>query len=364
MKMDDFKQQIIDLWRISFPEDTEEFIRLHFDRKYQEENTLFFRQEDTIVSVLQMIPYKMTFYNEEIDTSYISGVCTYPSLQSKGFMSQLLSDSFMEMYRRGVALTTLIPASERISDYYKKAGYTFVFDYSQERYPVSSLLGKNITTSKYVVGEWETSGLNDIYSYFVEKKHKRPFCIQHSEKEFSTVLEDLQNDNGTLFYIKNNFNHHICGLAFVMPSEDMILVKEFLYDGEGEKHLLLLTIAEKYNDAKEIVCATPPCSDSYFHLGMARAVNAEYLLSLYAKAFPEKEFILRITDPVIYANEGIYVIKEGVCKKTDDTLPENAMKMSIDRFTQAILGYHTKQMPDETAKFFPSSHPYMSLMMD
>jgi hypothetical protein len=45
-------------------------------------------------------------------------------------------------------------------------------------------------------------------------------------------------------------------------------------------------------------------------------------------------------------------------------LPENAIEMSIDRFTQAILGYHTEQMPDEIAKIFPSSHPYMSLMMD
>jgi predicted acetyltransferase len=363
--MDDFKQQIIDLWRVSFPEDTEEFIRLHFDRKYKEENTLVSRQGDAIVSVLQMIPYRMTFYDGEIETSYISGACTHPSLQSKGFMSQLLSGSFMEMYRRGVALTTLIPASEEVSGYYRKAGYTFVFDYSQEQHAVSSLLGKNITTSKYVAGEWDSSCLDDIYLYFAEKERKRPFCIQHSKKEFSAVLEDLYNDNGTLFYIKNNFNHHICGLAFVMPSEDKVLIKEFFYDGEGEKHLLLLTIAEKYNDAKEIVCATPPCSGSYFHLGMARAVNVEYLLSLYAKAFPEKELVLKVIDPVISANEGIYVIKEGVvCKETNDILLENMIEMSIDRFTQAILGYHTEQMPDEVAKLFPSSHPYMSLMMD
>ena len=33
------KQQIIDLWRLSF-NDSEEFIRLYFDRVYKEENTL------------------------------------------------------------------------------------------------------------------------------------------------------------------------------------------------------------------------------------------------------------------------------------------------------------------------------------
>jgi predicted acetyltransferase len=363
--MDDFKQQIIDLWRISFPEDTEEFIRLHFDQKYKEENTLVARQGNTVVSVLQMMPYKMTFYEEKIDASYISGACTHPSLQSNGYMFRLLSDSFMEMYRRGVALTALIPASERVSHYYGKAGYTFVFDYSQEHYPVSSLLGKNKTTSKYVTSEWDSSGLDDIYLYFTEKEHKRPFCIQHTKEEFSAVLEDLYNDNGTLFYIKNNFDRRICGLMFVVPSEDRILIKEFFYDGEGEKHLLLQAIAKKYDDTKEIICAIPPYPGSFFHLGMARVVNAEYLLSLYAKTFPEKEFTLKIKDPVIVANEGIYFIRKGIVSKTtEDILPKNAVEISIDRFTQAILGYHTEQLPDEIAEIFPSSHPYMSLMMD
>ncbi len=363
--MDNFKQQIIDLWRISFPEDTEEFIRLHFDRKYKEENTLVIRQGDTIASVLQMIPYKMTFYDKEIETSYISGACTHPSLQSNGFMFRLLSDSFMEMYRRGIALTTLIPASEKVSDYYKKAGYTFVFDYSQVNYPIASLLGKNITTSKYIVGEWNSSGLDDIYPYFTEKEHKRPFCVQHSKEEFSAILEDFHNDNGTLFYIKNSFNNHFCGLAFAVLSEEQVLIKEFLFEGEGEKNLLLWTIAEKFNDAREIICATPPCGDSYFHLGMARVINVEYLLSHYARFFPEKEFTLKITDPIISLNEGIYIIKNGtVSKETRNASQEKPVEMSIDQFTQAILGYHIEELPGQMEKFFPSSNPYMSLMMD
>jgi predicted acetyltransferase len=307
----------------------------------------------------------MTFYGEEIDTAYISGACTHPSVQAHGIMFRLLSDSFIEMYRRSIAMTTLIPASEKVADYYRKAGYTFVFDYSQEHYETSSLLGKNIITSKYEIGEWNVSVSDDIYSYFVEKESKRPFCLQHSKEEFSAVLEDLHNDNGTLFYMKNAFNHRICGLTFAVPSEDRILVKELLYDGEGEKHLLLLAIAKKYNDAREIICATPPRPDAHFHLGMARAVNAEYLLSIYAKVFPEKEFALKITDPVIAANEDIFLIKKGVVsRKAENAFIENAIEMTIDRFTQAILGYHVEQQSDEIVELFPESSPYMSLMMN
>jgi len=363
--MDNFKQQIIDLWRISFPEDTEEFLLLYFDRKYKEENTLVYRQSNSIVSVLQMIPYKMTFYGREIDTSYISGACTHPSVQAHGFMFRLLSDSFVEMYRRGVALSTLIPASEKVADYYKKTGYAFVFDYSQESYETIALLGKNITTSKYEIGEWNASNSENIYSYFAEKERKRSFGIQHTKDDFSVVVEDIHNENGTLFYIKNTFNQRICGLVFAVPSEDRILVKEFLYDGEGEKHLLLWSIAKKHNDTKEIICVTPSCAYSRFHLGMARVINAEYLLSLYAKIFPEKEFALKITDSIIAANEDTFLVKKGiVSRKAENTLSENVIEMNIDQFTQAILGYQTEQQSDEIAKLFPEFSPYMSLMMN
>ncbi len=363
--MDSFKQQVMDLWRISFPEDTEEFIRLHFGRKYKKENTLVFRQEDNIVSALQMIPYKMTFYDREIETSYISGACTHPSMQSRGFMSRLLSGSFQEMYRRGVALTTLIPASGKVSDYYKKAGYAFVFDYSQEHYETISLLGKNITSSKYEIGEWNLSDSDGIYSYLAEKERKRPFSILHSKDDFFAVLEDLHNDNGTLFYIRNNFNHRICGLAFAVPLENRILLKELLFEDQGENHLLLWAIAKKYNNLKEIICTTLPYADAYFHLGMARAINAEYLLALYAKTFPEKEFVLKITDPVIVANKDVFFVKGGtVSRKTENTPLENMIEVSVAQFTQAILGYHTEQIPEEIKILFSSSSPYMSLMMN
>ncbi len=364
--MNSLKQQIIDLWRISFPEDTEEFIRLHFDRKYKEENTLACLHNNSVISALQMIPYKMTFYGNEINISYISGACTKPSEQGCGLMSWLITDAFFTMYQRDVALSALIPATGKLADYYAKMGYTFVFDYSQERYETIDLLGKNITTSKYEIGEWSDSDIGDVYAYFIEKEREQPFFIQHSQDDFSVVLEDIHNEKGTLFYIKNIFNHRICGLAFTVPSEDRILVKELLADSEGERHLLLWSIAKRYSETKEIICTIFPHTDSYLHLGMARAINAEYLLTLYAKAFPEKEFTLKITDPIISANNDTFLIKSGkVSRKTENTSPGNVIKISIEQFTQAILGYHTEKLPDAIKNLLSSlSSPYMNLMMN
>ena len=46
--MDNNKSQLIDLWRTSF-NDSEEFIKLFFDRVYKKENALFIEKNKKIV---------------------------------------------------------------------------------------------------------------------------------------------------------------------------------------------------------------------------------------------------------------------------------------------------------------------------
>ena len=70
--MDNNKSQLIDLWRTSF-NDSEEFIKLFFDRVYKKENALFIEKNGKIVSALQMLPYVMTYYGKEISVNYIYG---------------------------------------------------------------------------------------------------------------------------------------------------------------------------------------------------------------------------------------------------------------------------------------------------
>ena len=68
--MDNNKSQLIDLWRTSF-NDSEEFIKLFFDRVYKKENALFIEKNGKIVSALQMLPYPMSFCGKQVATSYI-----------------------------------------------------------------------------------------------------------------------------------------------------------------------------------------------------------------------------------------------------------------------------------------------------
>ena len=52
------KQQVMELWRRCF-EDTDEFIRFYFERKYSDANSLIYEENGKSLSALQMLPYPM-----------------------------------------------------------------------------------------------------------------------------------------------------------------------------------------------------------------------------------------------------------------------------------------------------------------
>jgi len=124
------KQEIINIWQISFPKDSPEFVEMYFTKKYKEENTLVYMIDDKVVSCLQMLPYEVTFHNHVCQMSYISGAATLPDYQNKGIMGKLLTQSFIEMKNRGDLFTALIPQEPWLIEYYQKYGFTLCPEYS------------------------------------------------------------------------------------------------------------------------------------------------------------------------------------------------------------------------------------------
>ena len=121
-KIETLKEGTINLWRICF-NDTEEFIRFYFERKYKDENTIGIEENGQIVSVLQMLPYTMTWNQQEVPVSYISGASTHPDARNKGLMQKLLTEAFFTMKNQKFIFSILIPQEDWLYDYYSQAGY-------------------------------------------------------------------------------------------------------------------------------------------------------------------------------------------------------------------------------------------------
>lgn len=267
----DKTQQIRNLWHTCF-DDTEDFIKLYFDRVYNEDHSLTIEKDDLIVSALQMLPYTMLYQGTEILVSYIYGACTAPSERGQGLMRQLLQQAFEVMKSRQVAVSVLIPSDPWLFDYYREQGYTEAFNYTLNTYvrPASAVQEPNIT-----VMPPEVTPTEQLFAYFDRKLRQRPCCMLHTPDDFITILRDLQLDGGQMLTALNEKEDPV-GMAFISPSTEGILIKELLYDNEQIKELLLQEATSQFN-VSQTSYRTLPASTGTIPLGMARVIDTQRL---------------------------------------------------------------------------------------
>ena len=126
------KETLKSLWKMCFPADSEKFIRLYFNKVYENDETLVYIENELPVASLQMIPYQIKAGDDLYMGGYISGAMTHPDYRKKGYMAQLLSASFDEMTKKEYDYTFLIPQEKHIVKFYEKYGFRLL---EPNRYP-------------------------------------------------------------------------------------------------------------------------------------------------------------------------------------------------------------------------------------
>ena len=346
------KEEVRDLWNLCFG-DNEAFTDLYFSKRYNEEVNLSIQEEGKVISALQILPYPMTFCGEIIPTGYISGACTHPDYREKGAMKRLLLKSFHKMQENNVPLTTLIPAEEWLFDYYSKLGYVSVFENSEQTFSVKKLS----PSSRCLISEF-ASLQTDVYPFFDKKMRERPCCIQHTLEDFQVILDDLHLGKGNLFTAR--VKDKIVGLVFCYIEGDTLHVPELFSENKDVRDTLLFETAKQMN-AKRIISIVPSIDETGEILGMARIINADKMLQIYATQYSELELSFNLTDNLIEENNAFYSIKSGNIKKGG--IKKTSLKVSIQQLTQGLMGYKIEQLPKEFSVLSKQS-PYMSLMLD
>ena len=110
------------LWETCFP-DEGGFNDYFFEHFYKEEWTLLCIENETLVAMVQMLPYRMTVGGRSREVTYIYGACTDPNHRRKGHMARLLERSFELDRQAGRIASVLIPAEAWLFGFYKPFGY-------------------------------------------------------------------------------------------------------------------------------------------------------------------------------------------------------------------------------------------------
>lgn len=304
------RNEAMGLWQTVFG-DTDEFVRFYFDRKYSDANTVVAYAHDRLISMLQMLPYPMTWEGQVTEVSYVSGAATLPEARGKGLMGSLLKESFLIMRERKLLFSVLIPQEQGLYDYYAGYGYAAVFFRAEDCPVVSFPITGTSSVFRLSLHEYREMSEN-LYAYFHAELLKRPDCVQHPEDDFYAIIEDLYGEGGEIRIFCDSKNR-LKGLLLALPEESCVVIKELLTDSELEKEAL---IASFFPRGQKILYRRPAhAGDQLIASGMLRIICLPEVLKQYARMHPALTQEFNVTDNILEDNNGYYRISGGNCTR-------------------------------------------------
>ena len=385
---DRIKNETRVLWDKCFSEEDKRFVDFYFEKRYNENDNIFIEKDGKVVSALQLISYPFSYYGKTIGCSYLSGCCTDPDYRSQGLMNDLIIKALKQAKNNGACFAALIPASESLFNYYAGTNFVTTFDYSKIRINLSQQVNETTSqqVSNSVISDFQqliansqqpTADFYEVYEYFNNKMRARNCCIQHDEYDFKVITDDLELFDNHLLVAK--YGEDICGLAFCYLRNGEIYIKDVFAESSAifsdlisaaktvksqkskVKSSASKSKSKSESESVSINILIPPVAGQKTHrLGMARLIDAETMLRLYAMSHPKMKMEISLVDTILPENNGTYYINNGTLDKKN-SIGTNVV--DIEQLTQALFGYKTETLP-EKLKAFNNQAAFMSLMLD
>lgn len=97
--------------------------------------------------------------------------------------------------------------------------------------------------------------------------------------------------------------------------------------------------------------------------GVARVIDVESLLKIYAKNNPSKKFTIRVTgDTQFRHNNTFYTVEDGIVSKFPNAITD--FQVSIKEICELLMGIHNEEFSIKLIHKFPSHSPSMNLMLE
>ena len=353
------KNQTKALWDKCFSEEDKRFVDFYFEKRYNEQDNIHIEKDGKVVSAMQLISYPFSYYGKTIGCSYLSGCCTDPDYRSQGLMNDLIIKALNQAKNNGACFAALIPATESLFNYYEGTNFIPIFDYSKIRIKRQQTdNGQQSVTISVFDNESEPEAFYQVYDYFNTKMRNRNCCIQHDEYDFGVILKDLELFDNHLLVAK--YGEDICGLAFCYLRNGEIFIKDVFAESAAIFGDLITAAANVFDNENVNIIISPVPGQKTHKLGMARIIDAETMLRIYAMTHPKMKVEISIVDPILTHNNGTYYINNGVLDKKN-SIGTNVV--DIEQLTQALFGYNIENLP-EKLHVFNKQAAFMSLMLD
>ena len=111
------------IWKLCFGDD-DAYIDFYFANRYREDKTLLMLLDGEIVSMLTIIPVEVvTADGRTFPSAMQYAIATHPEYRGRGFASRLMGFCDRYLKQNCMEMSVLVPAEERLFDFYGKRGY-------------------------------------------------------------------------------------------------------------------------------------------------------------------------------------------------------------------------------------------------
>lgn len=354
--MDKTKNAVMKLWADAFRESAP-YLDMYFNRVYQPEEALTLSDPSgKIVSSVLLQSYRLDFQNRLVKAGYIAGAVTERNARHNGYMTRLLINALTASRERGDVIDFLIPSSKHLFFFYDRLGFSTVF-YADHRHYVAGSVFKPSLCYKVIQVSLPLS--DEFVSAFESMESMRDGAVRHTRQQLDNIVCDNQLDGGKVLACFDG-DETISAIAFIIESRSRLTVKDLLSRDEDARNGILEAIVNQYPSTPITILAPPVHSRPFQAIGMGRIVNAESTLRLVAINNPHFYGAIKVTDPLLHANNHTYILDCGSLSIDDTPRKKYDLDVTIDVLTSILF---SSCRIGEIFKI-ATSRPYLSLMLD
>jgi len=268
------------LWEEAFPEDSKAFDDYYFKEKLKD-NRILVLENEGIDAMIQLNPYLIQARGRRWRVDYLVGVATRKERRHRGYMRQLLLRMMADMRQEQMPFCFLMPADEAI---YRPFGFTWIFDQPQvglredvtltrrDLLPWSDSLGSSHWLAE--LADWINGWLAQAYEVYALR----------DAAYLRRLLKEIDSEDG----------------CFQILYDGDVMAGVYSEWGLAEREQRLLYAKPLY--VRERGAAKPAI--------MARIISPEEFVRVIrlreGAPVGELEVILRISDPLIAENDGVW----------------------------------------------------------
>lgn len=307
--------------------------------------------EGRTAAVALLSPVTMAFHGLELPSAYLSCCATARDERGRGYMTRLLACAVNRAAARGDAFVALIPATRRLYFLYDKAGFATVFYIDEQRY---TSLHRFTMPDTY-------EPLEPSWKIFERLESLELNGVRHSRRAYDHAVRDLSFDGGIVVAAGERGGDG-AAMAFVVVEGQTAVVRALLTTGDEATEAVLSLVRGEVGERSIVIEALPGDDSRRLEArGMIRIADAAGVLGALAVARPRLKMTVRLTDPLVEANNGVWRIAGGECKALEpDSKHRPDLDVTVDVLAKVLFS------GEKIADIFgvPPTRPAIRLMLD